>query len=251
MSLQNSPRIAVAPKKIVRVTDAERRALENSIDDPTYWFENHCRTQDQHRQDLRSRPFPKCSEQPYLYKIIEYIHTRTRIAIPKSRQMMLSWTVVAYLLWATQFHRNVWTFFVSLKRSHASKLVSRAKFIYRFQGFSREALGYVHTIQTIRKDMGTTYTFPFYPPRAEFDAGHRHQMSLIEGLSQDPEEIRMNTATFVMYDEVAFQPRAMESHRAIHPALGDTGTIIDVSSPNGKNHFFLMVHDLEGEDAVY
>lgn len=249
MTLINSPKTKIVSRgKLVKPpTDEELRALENCIDDPIYWFENHCFTQDQHRMDLKARRFPKCSEEPYLYDIIEMFHTRTKIAVPKSRQMMLSWVAVAYLLWATEFHRNVWTFFVSLKRSHAVKLVQRAKFIYSYQGFRPAVLSLVHHIERVRKDIGAAHNFPFYPPTDEFAAGNREMMSLIEGLSQDPEEIRMNTATYVMYDEDAFQPDSSKSHRAIFPALGDVGSIFDISTPNGKNHFYLKVFDIEDE----
>jgi hypothetical protein len=215
------------------------------MDDPYYWLETRCRTQDQHRPDLRSRPFPKEKDQPYLYAIAEKLHTCTRVIAPKSRQLMLSWLVVAYTLWATQFHRNIWTFYISLKKSHASKLVDRAKFIYRCQGFSVGALNEIHTTQRVRGDIGTSNTFPFYPPLDELKKGARDKMSIIEGLSQDPDEIRMNTATYVVYDEDAFSPKSPEGHRALISALGEIGAVYDVSSPNGKNHFYYRVNDRE------
>jgi len=230
--------------------DRQVAHLKKCIRDPMIWFETQCFTQDQHRLDLRKRRFPKYSEQRYLYRCIEAIHTKRRICFIKSRQMMLSWVVVCYCLWATMFHRNVFTFFVSKKLGDASKLVKRAKFVYNAMEFQPEVLGLVHTIARKKGDLGTTSTFPFYPPAAEFKKGARGEMSKLEALSADPEAIRMETATLCVFDEIGFQPEAQACCEAIRPALGDFGTLIAVSTPNGKNYLYKIAFDCEDEEVV-
>ena len=208
-------------------------------------------TQDQHRQELPARPFPKFKHAPYLYRAWDVMMENKKVAFPKSRQMMLTWVVCCFALWQAQFQRNSYWFFISQKQKKANNLIARTKFIYQHQPFRREVLDLIHTITWNYRDIGTRSVIPFYPPADEIRKfGYANVQSKLEALSEDSDDIRMETATGVIFDEVAFQEGAEDNHKAILPTLGETGWLIDVSSPNGKNHFYRLCYDLDEEEVV-
>ena len=205
------------------------REFERARTDVIWWFENWCFTWDPHDRQHGRKPYPSYKQAPWLYKLIETLHTENRILVPKSRQMMISWTVCADLLWDTQFHQQTRTFMTSKKEKDAGKLVDRCKFIYRAQPVPRE---FLPTVPHFGAEIGNKLELPF--PDIN---------SIIEGLSQGSEAIRMETASNVFSDEMAFQDKAEEDFRACMPTLGDKGRYIGVSSANLKNFFWRMCYD--------
>ncbi len=221
------------------------------IKDPFYWFENWCYTQDVHRPELPKAKFPSVKEAPHLYRFIEALATERRILNLKARQLTWSWTSTAWMLWCSQFDRNQMNFFISQKQRKANNLIARAKFIYYHQPCPREVLDLNHTvIGGAGGDIGTRSIIRFYPPAVEFDKGASFVQSKLEAFSEEADDIRMDTASRVLVDEMAYILDIGKLMSAIDPALGQTGQLIGVSSPNGDNEFWHMCHDTTEEESI-
>lgn len=221
--------------------------------DPIYWFENWCYTQDVHQDKMAKCRFPRFRHAKHLYHYIELLMTEKRILVPKSRQLMWSWTTSCFFLWATQFFQNQMNFFISQKQRKANSLIGRAKMVYMFQPCPPEVLGNIHTtVFTSGRRIGTSSTLPFYPPLDETGGtlAGAHVMSKIEAFSEDADDIRMDTASRVFFDEMAFMKDAEAAMAAIEPTLGVDGQLVGVSTPRGENQFYRLVYDLAEDEVV-
>ena len=147
------------------------------------------------------RPFPYYL--PYIKPIAETWLNEQIVCVPKSRDMVATWQIVAYYTWDTYFHKGRQNFFQSEKAGKAKSLVRRAEFIIRqMPEFLR-----IH--------------------RAQFGVGEANSGQLlipaidseIIGLPQGPDQIRMHHPSGVYIDECAFQVQAGETFAAIKPAI--------------------------------
>lgn len=175
------------------------------------------------------RPFPYYL--PYIRPIAETWLNEQIVMIPKSRDMVATWQVVAYYTWDTYFHRGRQNFFQSEKAGKAKSLVRRAEFIIKQQPeFLR-----IH--------------------KAVFGVGEANSGQLvipaidseIIGLPQGPDQIRMHHPSGVYQDEIAFQLQAGETFAAMKPAIQAGGRLTAVSSAN-PGWFQLAVEDRLGEE---
>jgi len=78
----------------------ERRCREN----PLYWLQNHTKTRDDHWREKETELFARFPDWPFFPRLFEVMQTERRLFIPKSREMMLSWAVMAYAVWLAQWH---------------------------------------------------------------------------------------------------------------------------------------------------
>lgn len=231
--------------------DEEIEFLLRAAKDPVFWFANCVFTQDVHDKTIPAKPFPSFKAAPYIYRYIEVLASEDRVLVEKSRQLMWSWTTVAWFLWRAQFRKNEFVYFISQKQGKANKLISRAKFIYNHQPFSRAALDTIHTVTYSQRDIGTRSRIPFYPPRHEIKVKNlHHEQSVMEAFSEEADDIRMETASAVFFDEMAFMDAAEEACQAIMPTLGTTGQLVGVSTPNGPCYYYRLVFDMEEAEVA-
>lgn len=232
------------------VTEDHYRQLEKAVD-VIWWFQNWVYTQDQHRPDVSARPFPSYKDNPALYKYIETLNTCRRVAIAKSRQMMISWVTTAFLLHDAMFKNNRFNFFISEKQRKANNLLARAKFVYIHQPIPRQALDCLHTVSYQLGDIGTKSILPFYSTKEEvLKSGASHIKSKLEAFSEEGDDIRMETASNVFIDEMAFLVDAKKVLRAVKPTLGIEGKLFIASTPRGRNDFYNIIHDIPDTEVI-
>lgn len=194
------------------------------------WFflTNYVYTYDPHYSEP-SRRYP---DKEYLEFIVNLWLKEPLLLIPKSRQMLLTWTVVACYYWDTAFHKGRFTFFQSKKEDDAGyaieklSLLNRAKFIHEHlpDGFRPE-------IKEVRR-----------PPQMIFPK----MDSTIYAIAQGPDVIRQYTATGILSDEMGFQERTKEAYTAAKPTIDGGGRFTGISSANGKEFFYRLMKDKEG-----
>lgn len=157
------------------------------------------------------RPFPM---KPYIEPIAKYWLQEQFIFLPKSRDMVATWQIVAYYTWDTIFHNNRQNFFQSENAPKANYLVKRAHSIWKNQpSFLRN----VHkALYTVNNKSGRLYL-----PTLD---------SEIIGLAQGPDQIRMHHPSGVFMDEAAFQEKAGDTFSAIKPAIQNGGRFTAISS---------------------
>ena len=119
------------------------------------------------------RPFPYYL--PYIKPIAETWLNEQIVCIPKSRDMVATWQIVAYYTWDTYFHRGRQNFFQSEKAGKAKSLVRRAEFILKQMPKFMQLHKYIYGV-------------------GEASAGQliiQGNESEIIGLPQGPDQIRM------------------------------------------------------------
>jgi len=67
--------------------------------------------------------------------------------------------------------------------------------------------------------------------------------SEIKAMSSEPNAVRMYTASSVLADEFAFMEKPRDVLTALKPCVTGGGKITILSTPNGRNFFYNLVHD--------
>lgn len=193
-----------------------------------YYLEHFVYTLDEHdvRSPVKQLPY---RQKKYIGELADLFLNERMLLVEKSRQMLVTWVMVACHLWDAQFHAGRRIFFQSKKEVDANHLVDRAKIIY-----NNYPPVYKQVIQ---------HQFPANEPQAylKLEFGKHH--SIIQGVPQGADILRQYTASRVFSDEMAFQEKAEEAYIAAKPTIVGGGSFIGVSSPNFKNFFYLLAKD--------
>ena len=204
-------------------------------EDPYYFLTHWANTLDTHASESNIiKPFP---EKEYLKILVNiWLHNKL-LLVPKSRQMMMSWTFVALYLWETQFYKGKLTFFQSKKADDADDLIKRSKFIWDHEP---KFLRRYHDGDSFRElkcnpqNQGQhTYCKMTFP-----DIN-----SEIRGIPEGGDVVRMHTLSGILSDEMAFQPEAMSAFTACKPSLSSGGRFTGVSTAEDGTFFEDLVFD--------
>jgi len=185
--------------------------------DPWYWLTTWVWTLDSHDPITPVKRFPK---KDYILELIRIWQKEKLLLIPKSRQMMITWLIVALYLHDAQFNPGRYIYFQSKKEKDADDLVTRAKFIFYNQPFF------------LRQPSNPSYCELLFPK----------SNSIIRGIPQGAHQIRMHTSSGIFMDEAAFMYMAEEAYTAAKPSIDGGGRITMVSSAN-PGFFESLVND--------
>ncbi|RKY88687.1 hypothetical protein DRQ09_02435, partial [candidate division KSB1 bacterium] len=186
----------------------EFKELEKCFKDPWYFLTGYVKTFDRLRGE---RLFPDWN---YLKNLVRTFERERLIVILKSRQMLVSWIVVAYVLWECIFRGYSDNLFISRKLKTAQELLWRARFIYRrLPEYMKVNLGYNNKNVLELKGTG----------------------SRMISLPADPEAGRTYSPKRVIIDEFGFVPYAEEIFNSLQPALDGGGKFIGISTSNGSH----------------
>jgi hypothetical protein len=208
-------------QKLEKDVEARSVEIERCRRDPWYWITRWVWTKDEHD---RRAPFKRFPDKPYLKEITRFWQREKLLLIPKSRQMMLTWLIIALYLHDTQFFPGRLNIFQCKKDSDATILVRRAKIIYDKQPeWMRQSAKY-------KSSPHGELSFPEIESR-------------IMGVPQGANQLRMHTLSGLFVDEAAFQPQLEETWTSAKPAVdGGDCRVTMVSSPN-PSFFEMLVHD--------
>lgn len=176
-------------------------------EDPLYFIEEHCFTLDEHDA---LEPYKRVPRKAYIHEAMRVWQEESRLLIPKSRQVMISWMMVLCHLWLGMTKRGQLIFFQSKKEEDADKLVDRAWGVYqRLPEWMRKRVPAVHSKCNLK--------FPGNDSR-------------IQGIPEGMDQIRSNTASAIFSDESAFQPEFGSAFAAAQPAVEGGGRFTAASS---------------------
>lgn len=96
--------------------------------DSVVYFAQNCKTHDSHAVGERILPFPV--DKDYIRRTLELGATESRLAIYKSRQMMVTWIMCIVCLWEVMFHPGSVVALISLNQEDSGELLNRIKTIY-------------------------------------------------------------------------------------------------------------------------
>lgn len=214
-----------------------------------------CKTKDEHDPTIYAKPFPL---KDYLADLALELQLRRRIAVPKSRQMLVTWAVCAFVLWVALFRDNSLCFIQSKREEDADALLGRVYDLYiRLSRWVRQ-----ENPVNPSKDGQRMYchlSFPWTRARVAAAAkaqGKRPEYALVGtdrahvwAIPQGADVLRQYTATLIFSDEDAFQEQAGDAYRAAAPTLAPDAWWIKVSSAN-PGHFESVVTDQPLEVAL-
>ena len=112
--------LAIAEMKIGQVVQLIK-------EDPKEFIFNFCWTLDEQDEAEPIKRFPKLE---YIGEVIDLWVKERLVLIVKSRQMMMTWLMVALHLWLAMYFKGRHIFFVSKKEEDANALIDRAEFIW-------------------------------------------------------------------------------------------------------------------------
>lgn len=200
---RNSPKLKLLLNQQALEAIRDERCRRNAL----YWAQNWTRTENPHfiEQGLEfSARFP-CKT--YLDTLFAYLAKGEHILIPKTREMMTSWSVMVYATHKAQWF-NSEVVVQTDSEDKAKQLVSYAECLYRNQ---EPFLKQRHPLASEASQLSL-----------EWKSGGR-----VFGIPKGQHKIRMFHPTLYIMDEAAFLPEAEQCFNAAQPV---TKQIIGVSS---------------------
>lgn len=171
-------------------------------------------TKDEH-QDDRAMPVP---DLPHLRQLYQEIWLAEQdgmpLIVPKSRQMMVTWGILAYFLARALTRKNQLGIIQSKREDDAASLLERVMFMYN------NAPKWLRMIR----------------PRVTGVKENRFKLELpsmgskLWAIPQGADIIRSNTVSMLYSDETDFQPEGRASVRAAMPSIVGGGLAIFVST---------------------
>ena len=178
------------------------------IPGPLWWTWYATQTFDPHYLDkgLKSphRTFPRL---PYLPWLFTKLLTEPITFWPKSREMLLSWCVVAYAVWHCQIFPGTQVLVQSQKLDKASELVK-----------GKEPPGYGYTLYS-RQDQWLKDRFPLAMRPEDLPADNLvwKNGSEMQALGRGADQTRLYHPTIYVQDESSFMDEASASFGAASP----------------------------------
>lgn len=150
----------------------------------------------------------------YVQYYVRIWQVKNKIAVPKSRRMIMTWLNVALFTWDAMFHIGRHEAFVSKKEEDSDELVRKAKFIV--ENLDR---------QKIPRELLPTFEYTYAKLKfPQID-------SLIQGFPSGEQQLRQYTMSRLLFDEMAFWEDAEGSFSAAVPTIQGGGQVVCLSSP--------------------
>jgi len=153
---------------------------------------------------------------PYIIKLSKMLMHEKRLVVLKGRQMLCSWIIVAYAVWACLNQENLIILILSKGEKPAQEMIRRAYELY-------------DRLPSFLKNIIPLRDGPRNMEKVEFN-----NRSRIISLPSKGDAPRTVSAKIVFIDEAAYARELDEMLGAIEPALGEESKLFIVSTPNGK-----------------
>lgn len=161
------------------------------------WLEEMVHTQDE--TTLAVRRYPRL---PLIQDLAHALMTERRLIFPKSRRMMLSWTLSCWGVWNVQY-RKQWAGFIQSRTEEAAAFLIDKRCMFVMDHLEEPML--LRPYQTVRTKSGLI-------GRLNVPKNN----SYLWGIAQGAEKIRGYTPSMIFMDEIEFQE---EGHMALAAAL--------------------------------
>jgi hypothetical protein len=220
MSISNPQ---IDPELEAHYNDLIKREILLVRENPIRFVLKHCITIDEHD---RVTPFKNFPEKDYIIEVIRRWHKSDRILIPKSRQMMITWLMMALHLWyALSPGQKV--LILSKDETTANDLIEKRV---------------IPMLDKLPPYLQVKYEWK--PSKGEllFPALN----SEIKAFSSSDRSTRSYTASAFFFDEMAHLDNVEEIWKAIKPTVDGGGKFTGVSTPNGQEYFYKLLFDKEG-----
>ena len=188
-------------------------------------------TRDEADPEHPVKPFPIHLD--YMRRLMTLLTREQRLAIVKSRQMLVSWAACAAMVFRARFTPHQAVLYQTQNWPDAVKMVAMpgsgqdGGFAGRCQFIEQ------HLPHWMRQTVTATEGRLIYP-----------NGSIIEALPGGADKIRSKTASMIVLDEMAFLEDAKGTYTAIAPLVQKGASLVMISTPNGaeSNVFFHLWH---------
>ncbi len=153
----------------------------------------------------------------YSVEFLDQLYASGIVMIEKSRQILGTWVVAAYLLWRAKFRSHQLILIQSKREEDAANIVFNKELTSGRISFMEYHLP--RHLQTVPMPKGCSFGHLHFPNGS-------HLWAIPEG----GDIIRSNTSSVVAADEAAFQPEFGNSFTAALPAIKGGGQYIGLSS---------------------
>ncbi len=194
-------------------------AWAQCVEDGTF-FLTYVQTRDEADQGHTIKSFPVGLV--YLMDLWRLVDTEQRIVIAKSRQMLITWLMAAYLVWYARFRANTACYYQTKSFEDAVAMVAMPE--GGFEG--RCQFIESHLPQWLRMDSKPS------EGRIQYPNG-----SIIQALAGGADKIRSKVASVVVEDEFGHQEDQAGVFTAVAPLIQKGARAIFISTPNGSDNF--------------
>lgn len=156
--------------------------------------------------------------------LINDLLSERRLIILKARQLGITWLVIAYVIWLCLYHDSKTVIIISKDGDAAREVIKRARGVYNRLADKPHALTISNTEEIAFTNGSRLKAFA-----SSSDAGSSF------------------TASLLILDEFAKNPRADDIYTAAKPTIDDNGAVIVLSTAKGEDNVFARLwHRAEG-----
>lgn len=176
---------------------------------PLLWLTQYTQTEDKHWMAKKTEPVAPFPQKSYFVPLLGLMLTESTLFIIKSREMMTSWLVCAYVAWMCQWHPQMQWVMQTDKEDKVVELINYCRILWRRQE-------------------------PWMQERVQIVGDNTTELkysngSQIIGVPKGENQVRLYHPFGYVSDESAFQPEFRECFNAVRPVAKQ---IICVSSDN-------------------
>lgn len=247
--------VSLSKASINKIVKAQKRVLfygtaEKGYSDSGLWeYLNHVYTKDSHRPE---EPVRKLLGEGDQYGIIVFLYMLAcnDLAIPKSRQIRMSWYCAAFASWHTKTAKYRHTVWQGKKESDANAQTSmgnKAPCEGRIDFIEQHLPSWLHDPNIVGGRGNLVGSMSYTQSEFSDDGVPIYwQGSKLSAIPQGAHQIRQYSPSLIIVDESAFMDDYDQTRIASLPALMGGGKFISVSSVDLDSHFNQTVLDVDG-----
>lgn len=212
---------------------ARERAARDGL-----FFLKFVQTRDEADPLAPAKPFPL--DKPFVTPVWTALSRQKKVVIAKSRQMLMSWIIAAYVIHRARFTPNQAIYFQLQDSDDAKKMVALATGGAGFTGFEGRC-------QFIESHLPAWLAVRYRTSEGKLIYSNG---SMIEALAGGADKIRSKVFSIYVGDEFAFQDQQDGVYTAVSPLIQKGAQVIFCSTPNGtSNQFCTLYHGFPVTDG--
>lgn len=184
---------------------------------------------------------------PYNRLIHAYLENRTLKSkfIPKTRQMMASWEISAYVMWFAQFHKDSENLVIKQKEDESAYLVARGKGKYGNgrKTSNAEGRGRIWNLYRNQPD----WLKERCPAVDSYNLVDWANGGYVQGMCEGEEQFQGAQPHIVWIDEAGYTANLDGHYFAVLPMVE---VVIVSSTPNGPDQFYRLWNDRQESFGV-
>lgn len=205
-----------------------------AAEDDIIYFASQLYTVDSHgKGDSKIAKLPLHKD--YLVRMLRLAWKAHKLAIYKSRQLMVTWCMCVIILWEVFFIPGSLIGIISKKEEDAGKVLNRVKILYDYMPLHWKAALPVPIWYKAKKGINV---------RMVVNNTNGQPQSIIQAYPSGEDQVRMETFSLIYWDEVGFaaDTDARLTYGALKPTVDGGGRLLMSSTPPpNEEHFWHLL----------